>query len=338
MVRLKDIAVRAGVSVMTVSKAMRDARDISSSTKARIHQLAREMGYVPDSMAQGLRNRTTRLFGLVIPVSTHPIFSRVVMALEERAHAAGYDLIIGHSLNLPEREDAVIRRMISRRVDGLFVCPVYRLAQSVPIYEELTQLRIPSLVIGPVGVFCARFASVDVDDEPATYQATEYLIRLGHRRIAFFTGPVAATWAQARFEGFRRALRDHQIPIEDGLVFTAGSTIDEGEKAARDFLRESPKATAVFAVNDLVAIGAGKVLLEHGLAIPQDMSLLGFGNILTSEHFRVPMTTVHQPKYSLGEAAMDSMQALLAGGKPASRRLPAHLVIRASTASPRTTE
>src|SRR5262252_729498 len=127
MVRLKDIAERASVSVMTVSKALRDEPDVSVATKARLKLLAQQMGYVPDSTAQGLRTRTTKLFGLVISSMTDPIFARVVLAIEERAHEVGYDLLFVHSLNNVEREEACIRRLLSRRVDGLFVCPVYRI-------------------------------------------------------------------------------------------------------------------------------------------------------------------------------------------------------------------
>ena len=124
MVRLKDIALRGGVSVMTVSKVLRDARDVSPATKARIRKLALEMGYVPDSIAQGLRTRTTRLLGLVVSAVTNPIFSRAILAIEEQAHALGYDLILAHTLNDPQREETVIRRMLSRRVDGLIIAPV----------------------------------------------------------------------------------------------------------------------------------------------------------------------------------------------------------------------
>src|SRR5687767_13061928 len=116
MVRLKDIAVRAGVSVMTVSKVLRDAPDISSATKARIKLLAEEMGYVPDSLAQGLRTRTTRTIGLVISAVTNPIFARAILAIEEQAHEFGYDLVLAHTLNDPSREENVIRRLLSRRV------------------------------------------------------------------------------------------------------------------------------------------------------------------------------------------------------------------------------
>src|SRR5882724_9187152 len=133
MVRLKDIAEKAGVSVMTVSKALRDEPDVSASTKTRLKLLAQQMGYVPDSSAQGLRTRTTKLFGLAISSLTNPIFSRVVLAIEERAYELGYDVLLAHTLNIPEREEACILRFLSRRVDGVFICPVYRFANEARI-------------------------------------------------------------------------------------------------------------------------------------------------------------------------------------------------------------
>ncbi len=133
MVRLKDIAATAGVSIMTVSKALRDEPDISAATKARIRQLAQQMGYVPDSGAKGLRNRTTKLFGLVISTSTNPLFARVLMAIDERAYELGYEVLLAHSLNRVEREETIIRRLLSRRVDGLFISPVYRLGTRAPV-------------------------------------------------------------------------------------------------------------------------------------------------------------------------------------------------------------
>src|SRR5437879_2920081 len=126
MIRLKDIAQRAGVSVMTVSKALRDAHDVSATTKTRIKLLAQQLGYVPDSSAQGLRTRTTKLFGLAVSSLTNPIFSRVVLAIEERAYELGYDVLLAHTLNVPESEEACIRRFLSRRLHGLFICPVSR--------------------------------------------------------------------------------------------------------------------------------------------------------------------------------------------------------------------
>ena len=334
MIRLKDIACRAGVSVVTVSKALRDAPDVSATTKTRIKLLAQQMGYLPDSVAQGLRTSTTRLFGLIISSMTNPIYSRVVLAIEERASALGYDVLLAHTLNIPEREEACIRRFLSRRVDGLFIGPVYRMAAESHIYQELVARRIPTVLLGHTAPFCSQFVNVETDDLLASYAATQHLLKLGHKRIAFFAGPLATPWTQERFEGYRRALRETSIEVDDKLVFQAGRTIEEGAKAALQMIDESSDATAVQAINDVVAVGCAETLLGHGFKIPQDISVAGFGNILLGAHFRVPLTTTRQPKFRLGSAAVDLMQQLLRGQRPESRRLPAELIVRASTGTP----
>jgi LacI family transcriptional regulator len=334
MVRLKDIAVRAGVSVMTVSKALRDAPDISATTKARIRLLAQEMAYMPNTMAQSLRSRTTKLLGLVIPAVTNPIFARVVLGLDERAYELGYDLVMAQSLNLPEREEKVIRRMLSRRVDGMLVFPVYRLEPTALIYEELKTRNIPTVLLGHRAPFCAHFVSVETNDAVASYLMTQHLLQLGHRRIAFLAGPPVAPASQYRLEGYRRALREAQIEWDDRLVFNAGSTIEEGEKAAQQMLQESPQVTAVQAVNDLVAIGAANHFLQQGHRIPEDLSVVGYGNILASEYFRVPLTTVRQPKLRLGVAAIDALAKVIKGEPVESQLLEAELMLRQSSGPP----
>ena len=171
---------------MTVSKVLRDAPDISTATKARVRLLADQMGYMPDTVAQGLRNRTTKLFGLVISAATNPIFARVVMGIEEKAYGLGYDVITAHTLNIPEREESVIRRLLSRRVDGLFLSPVYRLDPTVPIYKELAKRGVPTVLLGQRAPFCQRFTNVETDDQAASYAVTQHLLSLGHKRIALF--------------------------------------------------------------------------------------------------------------------------------------------------------
>jgi LacI family transcriptional regulator, galactose operon repressor len=334
MIRLKDIAERAGVSLMTVSKALRDQPDVSATTKTRIKLLAQQMGYVPDSSAQVLRTRTTKLFGLVLSSLTNPVYSRVILAIEEGAHALGYDVLLAHTLNVPEREEACVRRFISRRVDGLFIAPAYRMATEARIYKELLARGIPTVVLGHTAPFCSQFVSVESDDLPASYAITQHLLKLGHKRIAFLTGPSVTPWTRERLEGYRRALREANLDVDDKLVFEAGHTIEDGARAASQMLNEDPEVTAVQAVNDVVAVGCAETLFSKGLKIPQDMSVAGFGNILLGRHFRVPLTTARQPKFRLGAAAMELMQQLLGGQRPESRRLPAELVIRASTDKP----
>jgi len=335
MVRLKDIAQHVGVSIMTVSKALRDAPDVSAATKANIKSVAQQMGYVPDSSAQGLRTKTTRLFGLLIPSTTNPIYARMVMAIEEQAHDLGYDILFAHSLNKPEREELCLRRFLSRRVDGLFISPVYRFEAEARIYQEVVASKTPTVLLGPPAAFCKSFAGVEIEELVASYNATQHLLKLGHKRIAYLTGPPTAPWAHERFEGYRRALREAGLDVDDKLVFQSGSTIEDGTNAALQMLNEGCRATAVQAVSDLVAIGCANALLSQGLKIPDDISLVGFGNILTAEHFQVPLTTVRQPKFRLGIAAVDMMMGLIRGEKVQTKRLPAELIERKSTGAPR---
>jgi DNA-binding LacI/PurR family transcriptional regulator len=193
---------------------------------------------------------------------------------------------------------------------------------------------VPTVILGHRGLFCSSFPNVETDDIAASHAVTKHLIDLGHKRIAYFTGATVSPAAQERYEGYRRALREAGLEIDDRLVFNAGSTIEEGEKAALQMLNENPGATAVQAVNDLVAIGAAQVFLNQQIRIPEDLSVAGFGNILVSEYFRVPLTTVRQPKLRLGYAAMELMQSLLEGEPGESKRLRAEIAVRASTAPP----
>jgi DNA-binding LacI/PurR family transcriptional regulator len=321
---------------MTVSKALRDEPDVSAATKTRLKLLAQQMGYVPDSTAQGLRTRTSKLFGLVLPSMTDPIFARMVLAIEGRAHELGYDIVFMHTLNSTEREEACIRRLLSRRVDGMFLSPVYRIDPESRVYQELQSLHTPTVLLGPAARFCSSFLSVQVEDLLASYAATQHLIGLGHKRIAFLSGPQAAPWSHERFEGYRRALREAGMDVDDRLVFQAGTTVEDGAKTAMQILNESCDATAVQATSDLVAVGCADTLLNQGIRIPEDMSVVGFGNILTSEYFRVPLTTIRQPKFRLGLAAVDAMLHLLRHQPAESKRLPAELIIRASTGPAKT--
>ncbi|HEX4349151.1 MAG TPA: LacI family DNA-binding transcriptional regulator [Verrucomicrobiae bacterium] len=335
MVRLKDIAQITGVSVMTVSKALRDEPDVSAETKAKIKALAQQMGYVPDSSAQGLRTKTTKLFGLVIPAATNPVYARMVFAIEDRAYELGYDVLIAQTMNKSDREDVCLRRLLARRVDGLFITPVYRFEAEARIYREIVARKTHTVLLGPPAPFCKNFISIEVEEIAASFNVTKHLIELGHKKIAYFTGPPAAPWAHERFEGYRRAHREAGLEVDDKLVFAAGSTLEDGATAALQMLNEGCHPTAVQTVSDPVAIGCAETLLKQGLKIPDDISIAGYGNIMAAEFYRVPLTTVSQPKHRLGVTAVETMMHLIRGEKAVSRRLPAELVLRQSTAAPR---
>jgi DNA-binding LacI/PurR family transcriptional regulator len=191
------------------------------------------------------------------------------------------------------------------------------------------------VLLGPPAPFCKTFVSVEIEELVASYNVTKHLLGLGHKQIAYLTGPPVAPWAHERFEGYRRALREANLEVDDKLVFQAGSTIEDGTKAALQMMNEKCHATAVQAVTDLVAVGCAETLIAHGLKIPDDISVAGFGNIMVAEYFRVPLTTVRQPKFRLGIAAVDAMMTLLRDQPVQPQRLTAELIERKSTTSPK---
>ncbi|MEJ0091602.1 MAG: substrate-binding domain-containing protein [Limisphaerales bacterium] len=176
---------------------------------------------------------------------------------------------------------------------------------------------------------------MEIEELLASQAATQHLLDLGHKRIAYLTGPPTAPWAHERFEGYRRALRDAGIERGRQAGLPVGSTIEDGTNATLQMLNEGCNATAVQAVSDLVAIGCANALISQGLKIPDDISIVGFGNILTAEYFQVPLTTIRQPKHRLGVAAMETMMALLRGEKVQPKRLPAELVQRKAPRRPK---
>ena len=178
MIRLKDIAESAGVSVMTVSKALRNEPDISDATKARIRAIADRTGYVPNNSARGLRTRRTQQFGLIISALSNPMYTRTFMAIEEQAHEMGYEIIVAQTLNNSEREADCIRRLLARQVDGLFIRPVYRPDPSAGIYEELKRRKTPTVILGHRALFCADFPNVETDDLAAAKAITQHLLDL----------------------------------------------------------------------------------------------------------------------------------------------------------------
>ena len=286
---------------------------------------------MPHSAASGLRSKTTRLIGLIIPAVTDPIFARLVSAVEQNAHELGYEVILMHSLGSVEREERCLRRLLARRIDGLLVAPVPRMGPQSTVYDELQKRGLPTVILGQRSPFCAGFTSVETDDLAASAAVTRHLLELGHRRIAFLGGPRTAPWATERLHGYGLALREAGIELDDRLIFNAGTTVDEGAKTALEFINEQSDATALQAVNDLVAIGAANTLLNQGVRIPQDLSVTGFGNVLVSEFFRVPLTSVRQPKFRIGALALDQLLRLMRGETVETQRLAAEVVVRSST-------
>ena len=265
----------------------------------------------------------------------------MLLAIEERAHELGYDLLVAHTLNSEAREAACIQRLLSRP-RGRSVHLPRSIASGPTAPNSTTPFEQPApclgvIILGHASPFCRQFVTVETDDLIASYGATQHLLHLGHKRIAYFAGPQAAPWAQGAIRGLPpRAPRIRDRGFDDRLVFQSGNTIEDGAKAALQFINEAPAATAIQAVTDLIAIGCANTLLNQGVRIPARTSpSCGFGNLLTSGDASASLSsTVRQPKFRLGIAAMEVMVKMLRGERPETRRLKAEVVARQSTAPP----
>lgn len=336
MVRLIDIAREAGVSMMTVSRVMHGRPNIADATRARVLTVAHKLGYVPNAMARSLRTRSTRLMAALVPSMDDPVFGPALRAIEGRLYAMGFDMLIAQSLDLREREEAWLNRLLARRIEGLFFASTLHSAFTEPVHLHLQQGRTKVVVLGNTdpAAQIPFFHSVGHDETPASREVTTHLLELGHKRIAFLAGPSLSASSRARFEGYRLALQQHGLAVDEHLVFRAGLTVADGAKAVEKLLAESTHATAIQAVNDLVALGAVAELTRRGLRVPANISVAGFGCLLPCEAAPVPLTTINQPKERLGEAAVEAMTALLRGQLPGSTSLKAELMVRSSTAPP----
>ena len=331
-VRLKDIAQEAGVAVITVSKALRGYPDVAPETRAKILSIAQRFGYVPDASARSLRSKRSGLVGLIVPRITNPLLTGVVDGVLERLQAAGLNVFIVQSDNEPEREDRAIIECVSRRVEGMLIIPCGRPAVDVLAYKWLRERGIPTVIVGPGPVFCQSFPTVRADELEGMRIITEHLIKLGHQKIAFISGPSLWPGMQLRLEGYRRALMNAGIGVDDRLIIATGPTFENGRNTGlllKDLLASG--TTAIQAGNDLIATGVLMTLKEFGLHVPDDVSVSGFGDVWLAACTAVPLTTVRVPKFQLGIRAAENLMAQLAGEKVSNDILPVELVIRAST-------
>lgn len=336
MVTLRQIAEQAGVSIMTVSKVMRDYPDIAPGTKERIRAIAQQLGYVPDGAARSMRTRSTQTIGVVIPSISQGCFPRVFVGIEQVAKARGYRLFLAHSNEDPAQEQAEIRELLTRKVDGLIIAPALRFDTPPEAYALIESRRVPLVILDRLPSLLAGALHVVPDDRQGGYLATRHLIDLGHRDIALFSGPTGCPCSLERKEGYRRALQESGIPFRDELVFAAGTEVADGQKAAAELVNENVRPTAIVAHNDHVAVGAAEFFLAQKWRIPEDISLVGYGDLPLAALYRVPLTTIRQPQSAMGQLAIQLLLEKMAGRPAESRRLPVELIVRASTAFPPT--
>jgi DNA-binding LacI/PurR family transcriptional regulator len=329
-VSIYDIARAAGVSPSTVSRALEDHPRIGAETRKRIQELAREMDYVPSTVARSLTARKTWTIGMVLPTISDPFMGRVVEGVEQAAIEAGFNVFISTSQNDRQRELAAVEMFQKRRVDGIIVMASHLFDGSPhPSYHS----RVPVVSINEQNPG-EGMLFVAIDDRSGARVAVEHLLALGHRRIGYVGVPDRPQSNQYRLKGYQDALQAANKTIDPTLVITIAGTIDHdriGEASLEPLL--AGEATAVFCYNDATAIGLLTACARRGLAVPEQLSIIGFDDIDMAAYTFPPLTTVRQPRFELGQRAMRMILALLEGQKPASQIVPVELIVRQTTAS-----
>jgi LacI family transcriptional regulator len=336
-IRLKDIARELGVSVITVSKALRGKADISEATRQRILRRMKELDYQPNMTARSLATGQSFIVGLIVPDLLNPFFTEFAKSLSGALRQRSYALILASSENKAEIEQAEIRMMLARGVDALLLASCQSSLQGFFSVHDLDTPLV--LVDRPFPQLRVNF--VGTDDYAGGRLATEHLIHLKRKRLAYIGSPDLSPAAD-RYRGFRHALRDHDIELREDLVLS-NSREEPADKAGYDMmmalLKRRSRPNGVFCHNDVVAIGAMRAAQDAGLTIPGDIAFVGFDNVNYSKYLPIPLTSVDQSTAALGEAAAQLALAMVDKklDQPRNILLAPTLVVRQSTVgSPRT--
>jgi DNA-binding LacI/PurR family transcriptional regulator len=326
---ITDVARRAGVSKSLVSLVMRGARHVSPKRRAAVQEAAEALNYRPNAMARGLVQRRTGIVGVLSSDLNNPFFADVVEGIHEQAARAGYRVLITTGNRVPAREDDAIETLLQLRVDGLVLAGL--LVESRLIVEAGREL--PVVLVGRV----ARAASLDSvtnDDWAGAVVAVRHCASLGHKRIAHVDGGQGAG-ADARRKGYEDAMRELRLG-KHVLVASGSFTEEGGHNGALMLLEHRPRPTAIFAANDLAAIGVLNAIEERGLRVPDDVSLVGYDNTSLASLRHLSLTTVHQPRMEMGQMAVSRILERLEEGRTRPRRavLSPSLVVRGTTAPP----
>ena len=331
--KIADVARLAGVSSATVSRALANPDMVTEATRALVLEAVRSTGYRPNAVARSLRARRAMMALVVVPDIANPFFAEVLRGIDETLSAAGYGLIIGNLDNHREKDATFVEVARSGQVDGaLLLCGRMLGGRGATIDGA----GLP-IVAACETIPGAAFPQVEVDNHAAAEEATRHLVELGHKRIAYLSGPAGNVLDVARRSGYRAALAAAGLQQDPHLEFPGDFTFRTGAEAARAILAlpSETRPTALFAANDEMAIGFLKTIQTAGLHIPRDFSVIGFDAIDYADYCTPTLTTVRQPRREIGRAAGQLLVEMMAGGarKPQVLKLSAELLRRDSTAA-----
>ena len=330
MANIKDVALHAGVSVTTVSHVVNGTRFVSEVVRQRVEAAVRELGYVPSAVARSLKHNTTHTFGMVIPNNSNPYFAEIIRGVEDRCFAAGYNVILCNSNDDPERQAAYLRVLAEKRIDGLIFVVT---GSDAVVRATLGGINTP-LVLLDREVSGVSGDLVEVNHVLGSQMATRHLLELGHPRVACISGPPGLSPSSQRRAGWKDALEHAGVERKESDLARGDFTARGGYLAMQALLRRRPRPTAVFACNDLMAFGALTAAREAGIAVPQQLSIVGFDDIDLAAFSAPPLTTVAQPKQQIGTVAADLLLDRVSNARTDNRQmiLDPELCVRASTA------
>lgn len=334
-VTMKDIARDLGLSVVTVSKVLRNHNDISEATRERVLQRVKEVRYEPNRAARSLVTGRSFTIGLVVPDLEHPFFGEIAKAIARRIRTLDYSLMIASSEDDPAIERREVEGLIARQVDAIVLASV-QTSPGEGVFQRLRERRIPYVLVDRY--FPGMDANyVGVDDAAVGRAATEHLIACGCGRIAHLRGPEVSTGI-GRLRGYRETLSRHGMQVAPEYVVELKSGDDRSEEhgyeAMKGLLALTPRPDGVFCYNDEVAIGALRAILGAGLQVPADVAVIGVDNIRFADLLRVPLSSIDQQSYQIGDRAARLALKLIESRKPLPRQrivLPIELVVRDST-------
>ncbi len=332
-----DVARKAGVSPATVSYIINDGpRHVADSTREKVLQAIKELGYQPNAVARSLRMQKSNIIGLIIPDNKNTFFAEVALGVEQVAFENNFNVIMCHSAYKQEREMAYVDMLISHQVAGVIWIPC---SQDVRAAQELKRFHKPFVLVDRV-ISNVNSPSIVVDNFQAGFQVTQHLVSLGHQKIGYIDRSVDMSNNMDRLRGYRAALEEANVKFDPNLVTRGGFRHEDGYAACKRLLSIQDPPTAIIAYNDMNAIGVMDAAHELGLRVPQDLSVAGIDNLAFSKYSFPPLTTVDIPKFEMGIASTKLLIELIKGDSQSEQIITCctvHLKVRSSTSVPSTT-
>jgi DNA-binding LacI/PurR family transcriptional regulator len=328
---IRTVAQRANVSIATVSRTINRVPTVNEKMAKRVWEAIRQLNYFPNTQARALVSGRSGVLGLIVSEITNPFFSELVQGFEEVAVENGYEILIGSTNYDPKRWELCIRRMLERKAEGV---AVMTFGIEEPLLEQFAERSIP-LVFIDTGPDRSKISLLKVDYHHGIRQGVQHLAALGHRNIAFVTGPMRLHSARSRLDAFTQSLNECGIVPRQEWIIRGDHTLEGGIRAMEKLLEEKTRPTAIMCSNDMTAIGVLHKVYRAGLRVPDDLSIIGFDDIQLTKAMIPPLTSIQMSRLELARAAVTALRAHVEGTEaPRDYKINTQLIVRESTGYP----